>query len=56
MSGIVDFLFQVLRKYQCLWSLHVPTNKRPKLYIVNLQWTPKDDVATCKINGNLISA
>lgn len=31
-----------------------PVKKRPKLYIVNLQWTPKDDQSTLKINGNLI--
>lgn len=29
-----------------------PIKKRPKLYIVNLQWTPKDDHSTLKINGN----
>ena len=28
-----------------------PRSKRPNLYIVNLQWTPKDDSATLKING-----
>lgn len=28
-----------------------PVKKRPKLYIVNLQWTPKDEHSTLKING-----
>lgn len=28
-----------------------PVKKRPNLYIVNLQWTPKDDCANVKING-----
>lgn len=28
-----------------------PVSKRPQLYIVNLQWTPKDDNAVLKING-----
>lgn len=28
-----------------------PVKKRPNLYIVNLQWTPKDDFANVKING-----
>jgi len=31
--------------------MHKPPSQRPRLYIVNLQWTPKDDVATLKING-----
>ncbi|XP_074649334.1 NAD-dependent protein deacetylase sirtuin-7-like isoform X2 [Tubulanus polymorphus] len=42
---------KVLRKYACLWSMHQPLHKRPKLYIVNLQWTPKDELAMLKING-----
>lgn len=38
----------VLRRYSCLW----PKNRKYKLFIINLQWTPKDSVATHKLNGN----
>ncbi|CAG0888523.1 unnamed protein product [Darwinula stevensoni] len=42
---------KVLRHYPGIWGSHRPAKQRPKLYIVNLQWTPKDLSATLKING-----
>lgn len=44
---------KVLRKYSCLWCMDRPKQKRPSLYIVNLQWTPKDLTAELKIRGEL---
>lgn len=42
---------KVLRKYLCLWCMDRQKNSRPRLYIVNLQWTPKDEMSELKING-----
>ncbi|MGH0136475.1 UNVERIFIED_CONTAM: hypothetical protein FKN15_010110 [Acipenser sinensis] len=42
---------KVLKKYACLWCMNRAPSKRPELYIVNLQWTPKDDLAVLKIHG-----
>lgn len=42
---------KVLRRYPCLWAKDRSSSLRPKLFIVNLQWTPKDDQAVLKING-----
>ncbi|KAM4673279.1 NAD-dependent protein deacetylase sirtuin-7 isoform 2-T2 [Amazona ochrocephala] len=42
---------KVLKKYPHLWCMSKPPPRRPKLYIVNLQWTPKDDLAALKLHG-----
>ncbi|XP_003786100.2 NAD-dependent protein deacetylase sirtuin-7 isoform X2 [Otolemur garnettii] len=42
---------KVLKKYPRLWCMTKPPSQRPKLYIVNLQWTPKDDWAALKLHG-----
>lgn len=48
---ILCALWQVLKKYPRLWCMSKPPPRRPKLYIVNLQWTPKDDLAALKLHG-----
>lgn len=40
-----------MKKYPRLWCMTKPPSRRPKLYIVNLQWTPKDDWAALKLHG-----
>ncbi|XP_052740115.1 NAD-dependent protein deacetylase sirtuin-7 [Bicyclus anynana] len=42
---------KVLRRYPRLWRMQGAPASRPALYIVNLQWTPKDAVAALKINA-----
>ncbi|KAL7989504.1 hypothetical protein Chor_012170 [Crotalus horridus] len=46
-----NMYIEVLKKYPHLWCMSKPPRHRPKLYIVNLQWTPKDDLAVLKLHG-----
>ena len=42
---------KVMKRYPWLWQMGKPAKKRPAVFIVNLQWTPKDDSCVLKING-----
>eukprot|EP00795_Rhopilema_esculentum_P006111 gene6111-11501_t len=44
---------KVLKSYRGLWGMNRVKLKRPDLYIVNLQWTPKDNLASLKIHGKV---
>lgn len=46
---------KILKKYPCLWCMGRQKRNRPSLYIVNLQWTPKDLACQLKINGNAMT-
>ncbi|XP_028912624.1 NAD-dependent protein deacetylase sirtuin-7 isoform X3 [Ornithorhynchus anatinus] len=46
-----NMYIEVLKKYPRLWCMTKPPSRRPRLYIVNLQWTPKDDLAALKVHG-----
>ncbi|XP_065826653.1 NAD-dependent protein deacetylase sirtuin-7-like isoform X2 [Oscarella lobularis] len=43
---------KVLKKYGCLWRRGKGKRPKPRLYIVNLQYTPKDSQAELKISAH----